>query len=54
MYGVFTKLDEGEYLFIAFCEELKQAAQLVKKFNENVPHEYVVRDSKGNNIDLKE
>ena len=54
MYEVFTKLCDGEFIFITTCKELKQAAQLVEEFNTNFPHEYVVRDSAGNNIDLKE
>ncbi len=51
MYSVFTKLGDGEFLFVASREELKQAALLVQELNDNWPHEYVIRDSKGNDVD---
>jgi hypothetical protein len=58
MYSVFTKLGDGKLLFVASREELEQAAQLVRELsavveelNANWPNEYVVRDSKGNNVD---
>jgi len=54
MYSVFTKSADGEFLFMASFEELKQAAQLVEEFNVNFPHEYIVRDSNGDNVDLNE
>jgi hypothetical protein len=54
MYSVFTKLGEGEFLFIASRDELEQAVQLVEAFNAQWPQEYVVRDSEGNDVELKE
>jgi hypothetical protein len=58
MYSVFTKLGDGKLLFVASREDLEQAAQLVRELsavvqelNANWPNEYVVRDSKGNNVD---
>ena len=54
MYSVFTKLGDGEFLFVASREELEQAAQLVQELNANWPHEYVVRDSEGNDVALTE
>jgi len=53
VYSVFTKLGDGEFLFVASREELEQAAQLVQELNANWPHEYVIRDSKGNDVDAK-
>jgi hypothetical protein len=53
MYSVFTKLGDGEFLFVASREELEQAAQLVQELNANWPNEYVVRDSKGNYVGPK-
>ena len=53
MYSVFTRLGNGEFLLVASFEELKQALQLVKNFNENFPHEYLVRDPDGKNVELK-
>jgi hypothetical protein len=52
VYRVFTKLGDCEFLFVASREELEQAAKLVQELNANWPNEYVVRDSKGNNVDL--
>jgi hypothetical protein len=52
VYRVFTRLGDGEFLFVASREELEQAAKLVQELNANWPNEYVVRDSKGNNVDL--
>jgi hypothetical protein len=51
MYSVFTKLGDGEFLFVASRDELLQAANLVQELNANWPREYVVRDSKGNEIE---
>jgi len=48
MYSVFTKLGEGEFLFVASRDKLEQAAQLVQKLNATWPREYLIRDSKGN------
>ena len=53
MYDVFPKLGDGEFLFVASREELEQAAQLVQELNANWPNEYVVRDSKGNEVGPK-
>lgn len=53
MYSVFTKLSDGEFLFVASREELEKAAQLVQELNANWPNEYVVRDSKGNDVGTK-
>jgi len=53
VYRVFTKLGDGEFLFVASREDLEQAAQLVQELNSSWPHEYVVRDSEGNDVDLR-
>jgi hypothetical protein len=54
VYSVFTKLGDGEFLFVASREELEQAAQLVQELNANWPNEYVIRDSNGNDVDPKD
>ena len=54
MYSVFTKLGNGEFLFIASRDKLEQAVHLVQELNANWPHEYVVRDSEGNDVDPTE
>ena len=51
MYSIFTKLEDGEFLFVASREELDQAEQVVREFNANWPNEYVIRDSQGNDVD---
>jgi hypothetical protein len=53
VYSVFTKLGDGEFLFVGSREELEQAEQLVQELNDNWPHEYVIRDSKGNDVGPK-
>ena len=53
MFNVFVKLAEGGFIFVASREELEQAAQLVQELNAGWPHEYVIRDSHGNDLDLK-
>ena len=50
MYSVFTKLSDGEFLFVASREELEQAARLVKGLGAHWPNEYVIRDSEGNEV----
>jgi hypothetical protein len=52
MYKVFTKLGDGEMLFIASREGLKQAVQLAQELNASWPNEYVVRDLEGKDVDL--
>jgi hypothetical protein len=52
MYSVFTRLDNGELLFVASRDELQQALQLVEEFHANWPHEYVLRDWKGEDVDV--
>jgi len=50
MYSVFTKLGNGEFLFVASREELEQAAHFIQELNAYWPNEYVVRDSRGNDV----
>ena len=50
IYSVFTKLGDGEFLFVASSEGLEQAAHLILELNANWPNEYVVRDSRGNDV----
>jgi hypothetical protein len=50
MYSVFTKLNDGEFLFVASREELEQAERLIKGLGAHWPNEYVIRDSEGNDV----
>jgi len=50
MYTVFTKLGDGEFLYIASRDKLEQAIQLAEKLNAGWPRKYVVRDSISNNV----
>lgn len=52
MYSVFTKPGDGEFLYVACRNELEQAVKLVGELRETWPHEYVVRDSTANDVDL--
>jgi hypothetical protein len=50
MYSVFTKLNDGEFLFVASREELEQAERLIKGLGAHWPNEYVIRDPEGNEV----
>lgn len=50
MYKVFTKLGDGEWMYVATREDLDQAVLLVESLNASWPREYVVRDSQGNGV----
>ena len=52
MYSVFVQLGDGEFLHVASRDDLEQAVQLVEALAAQWPHEYVVRDSEGNDVDL--
>lgn len=51
MFRVFTRLGDGEFIFVASRDQLGQAMQLVQDLNTNWPQEYVVRDAEGNNVE---
>jgi hypothetical protein len=53
MYSVFTRDRDGEFLFVMSRADLKEAVELTEELNVNWPHEYVVRDSIGNDVYLK-
>jgi len=53
MHSVFTRLGDGELLLIASFEELNRASQLVKDLREHFPHEYLIRDSDGNIVEIE-
>lgn len=50
MYSIFTRLGDGEFLFVASRDKLEQAEQLARELKICWPHEFVVRDSKGNAV----
>jgi hypothetical protein len=54
MYSVFVELVDGEFLHVASRDDLKQAVQLVGELKIFWPHEYVVRDSEGNDVELQQ
>jgi GGDEF domain-containing protein len=51
MYSIFARLDGGDFLFVASCDELQQAVQLARELNANWPNEFIVQDSNGNIVD---
>jgi hypothetical protein len=51
MYSLFARLDGGDLLFVASCEELQQAMQLAHELNANWPNEFIGQDSNGNIVD---
>ena len=52
MYCVLVQLDDGEFVVVASRDELEAAVQVIEGLNAHWPREYVVRDSKGNDVDL--
>jgi hypothetical protein len=54
MYSVFTKLGDGEFLYVASRDRLDEALQLSRDLSEFWPNEYVIRDSKGQDVDPEE
>jgi hypothetical protein len=54
MYSVFTRLGDGEMIFVASRDGLDKAVQLAKDLNASWPHEYVVRNSEGSDVDLRD
>jgi hypothetical protein len=53
VYIVLVQLGDGEFQHVASRDDLEQAVQLVQELKAYWPHEYVVWDSKSNNVDLK-
>jgi len=54
VYNVFVRLGDGEFLLVASRDELEQAVQLMEELEASWRHEYVVRDSEGNDVYLTE
>ena len=53
MYRVLAQLEDGEYLHVACRNELQEAVQLIEGLNAYWPREYVLRDSRGSDVDLR-
>jgi len=51
VYSVFTRLGDGEFLYVASRDDLERAVQLAEALNESWPREYEVRDSHGNTVE---
>ena len=54
MFSVFTRLGDGEFIFVASRVELGQAMQLIQELNASWPREYAIRDSDGKDVDANE
>jgi hypothetical protein len=54
MFSVFTKLCDGEFIYVASRARLDEALQLSRDLNEFWPNEYVIRNSKGQDVDMEE
>jgi hypothetical protein len=54
MYNVFTQLVDGYILFIASRDDLDEAIQLIADLNATWPRKYIVRDSEGRDVDIRE
>jgi hypothetical protein len=54
MYTLFTKLGDGQFIYVASRERLEEAMQLLGDLNEYWPNEYVIRDSEGQEVNWEE
>jgi hypothetical protein len=54
MFSIFTRLENGEFIFVASCKQLGEAQHLVQELNDVWPREYEVRDSEGKSVELNE
>jgi len=54
MFNIFTRLEDGDFIFVASCKQLGQAMQLVQELNAVWPREYEVRDSEGKSVELSD
>jgi len=54
MYRLFTKLGDGEFLYVASRDQLDEALQLSRDLNEFWPNEYLIRDSNDQEVYPKE
>jgi hypothetical protein len=54
VYSVHVRIGNEEILHVASHNELEEAVDLVRKLKAHWPHEYVVRDPDGNEIDITE
>jgi hypothetical protein len=54
MYSVFVQTDDGTLLLVAFCDDAERAIQVAESLNASWPRKYVVRDSIGTNVYVKE
>jgi hypothetical protein len=44
-YKIVRKIEDGEFLDVATCEDLSQAKQLLDSFKEYFPGDYLIQDS---------
>jgi DNA-binding NarL/FixJ family response regulator len=54
VYSVFVQLGDGAFITVASCDDFEQAIQIVDALSASWPRKYVVRDSNGNEIYVKE
>ena len=52
MYSIFTRLGDGELVYVASRDNFEQAMRFAEELNVEWPHEYVVRDPMGNDVGL--
>jgi hypothetical protein len=50
MYELFKRIENGEFVRVAFFDVLQQAVRVAEGLNATWPGEYVVRDSKGDDV----
>jgi hypothetical protein len=53
MLSVFTKSGDGKWVCIGHCKELRHATLYLDAFKTDWLHEYEVRDSRGDKVDIQ-
>jgi hypothetical protein len=54
VYCIFVQRGDGTYATMASCDDLEQAVQIVETLSASWPRKYEVRDSRGNNVYVRE
>ncbi len=54
MFSIFTRIEGGDFIFVASFRQLGEALHLVQDLNAVWPREYEVRDSEGKSVELNE
>jgi hypothetical protein len=52
VHGAFKQIKNGEFLFVASCDQLREAVRPIPEPNSDGPAEYQLRNSCGDDVKL--